>query len=86
MLKNSILAGFAAIAITAAGSVAAPTEAQASGRVAGAFLGGLVAGAIINHATRPVYAAPVQQCWWQNQLAGYDVYGRAVYQRVQVCQ
>ena len=88
--RNFAIAGAAGIAMIAAGSVAAPTEAHAGGKAAAAFVGGLVAGTIISHATRPAYGSTVvytapRVCTWQNRFAGYDVYGRAVYQRVQVC-
>lgn len=89
--RNIAIAGAAGIAMIAAGSMAAPTEAQAGGKIAGAIVGGLVAGAIIGHvASRPAYATPVYgyapvHCTWQNHFKGYDVYGRAVYHRVKVC-
>ena len=87
-IRNTIIAGAAGIAMIAAGSVAAPSQAQAGGKLVGALIGGVVAGAIIGAATRPVYAAPAYgtvYCSWQNQFKGYDAYGRAVYHRVQVC-
>ena len=87
-IRNTIIAGAAGVAMIAAGSVAAPTEAHAS-KLGAAIFGGIVAGAIIGAATRPAYAAPVYGytpvCSWQNQFKGYDGYGRAVYHRVQVC-
>jgi hypothetical protein len=56
---NSAIAGAAALAMVAVGSLSAPVEAKANDRVAGALVGGLVAGAIIGSAVRPVYGAPV---------------------------
>jgi hypothetical protein len=91
-IRNFTIAGAAGIAMIAAGSLATPTQAHAGGKhIAGAIIGGLVAGAIIGAASRPAYAQPsygvVYQptCTWQNQFQGYNGYGQAVYQRVQVC-
>ena len=42
-LRNSVIAGAAAVAMVATGSLAAPTEAQAgNGKLVGAFLGGYI--------------------------------------------
>lgn len=82
--RKTMIAGAAGIAMIAAGSVAAPTDANANGKLVGALIGGAVVGAIIGAASQPAYAAPVY-CSWQDQFKGYDAYGRAVYHRVQVC-
>ena len=90
--RNYAIAGAAGLAIIAAGAVAAPTQAEAKGKHWGAFGVGVVAGVALSHATRPIHASPVivghvpvRTCTIQNQFRGYDVYGRAVYARVQVC-
>ena len=57
-IRNWAITGVAALAMVA-GSLAAPVEAKANDKVAGALFGGLVAGAIIGSVARPVYAAPV---------------------------
>jgi hypothetical protein len=91
-IRTSAIAFTAAIAMTAASSLAAPQQAHANN--GGAFVGGLVAGAIIGTAlTRPVYAAPaygvvyapVQHCWYQKEFVGYNYKGQKMYQKVQVC-
>ena len=88
-IRNFAIAAIAGTAMIATGAIAAPTQAHASGKIAGAIFGGIVAGALIGAATRPVYAQPqvvyTPVCTWQNQFAGYNAYGQAVYHRVQVC-
>jgi hypothetical protein len=96
-IRRTAIAGLAAIAFVAAGSLANTTEAHAGGKhVAGALLGGIVVGALIGAATQPVYAQPSYgvtyaqpvyqpRCWKENQFAGYNGYGQPVYQRVRVC-
>ena len=83
--KKTVIAGMAAVALVAAGSVTNPTEAQAGGKLAAGILGGLVVGGIIAAATQPTYAAPVYTCTYQTVFKGYNAYGQAVYQQVQVC-
>ncbi|MGI9401840.1 MAG: hypothetical protein ACR2O0_11335, partial [Rhizobiaceae bacterium] len=56
-IRNTAIAGFAAVAMIAAGSVAAPSQAHA-GNFGAAVLGGIVAGGLIAATARPVYAAP----------------------------
>ena len=56
--RNSAIAGLAAIAFVAAGSLATPDEANANGKVAAALIGGALLGGLIASQT-PVYAAPV---------------------------
>lgn len=56
-LRGTAIAGFAAIAITAAGAIAAPSQAQANDKAIAAFVGGLVLGGIA--ANSHVYGAPV---------------------------
>ncbi|MEZ5800932.1 MAG: hypothetical protein R3D29_11315 [Nitratireductor sp.] len=52
-LRNLTIAGFAAFAMIAGSSLAAPTEAHAGGKhIGAAILGGIVAGAIIGGASR----------------------------------
>jgi len=85
-LRNVTIAGVAGFAMIAAGSVAAPTQANANGW--GAALVGIgVATAIVAATTpHPVYAAPVYRaCTYQDVLVGYDKYGRPVIQRNRVC-
>ena len=92
-LRNLTIAGFAAFAMIAGSSLAAPTEAHAGGKhIGAAILGGIVAGAIIGGASRayaqPSYGVvytPQPRCWKETQFTGYDGYGREVYQRVTVC-
>ena len=61
-LRSPVIAGLAAIAITAAGAVATPGEAKANDRAIAAFVGGLVLGGIAANAYAhggPVYGTPV---------------------------
>jgi len=80
------VAGLAASAMMAA-TFTAPTQAHAGGKeIAGAIVGGIVLGAMINHAAnaQPHYVVQ-QKCWKENQFVGYDQWGRQVFQRVTVC-
>lgn len=89
-LRTSAIAGLAAIAFVAAGSLATPTEAQAGGKAAAAFVGGLVLGGIAANAAygAPVYyGAPAYYgptCHWQKQKV-YTPYGYPVWKKVKVC-
>ncbi|GIL00307.1 MAG: hypothetical protein BroJett030_02060 [Alphaproteobacteria bacterium] len=89
--RNSAIAGLAAIAFVAAGSLAAPDEANANGKVAAALIGGALLGGLIASQT-PVYAAPVypapvvyQTCYWQKQQVWYPNPGYYAWQNVKVC-
>jgi hypothetical protein len=91
-IRNTAIALTATTAFIVAGSLGTASQAHAGGKVGAALLGGFVAGALITAATRPVYAAPSYgvvyhqpRCWNENQFAGYDIYGNAVYQTVRVC-
>ncbi|WP_163267948.1 hypothetical protein [Chelativorans alearense] len=99
-LHTAAVTGFAAIALTAASSLAMPTTAQAIDPVTGAAIGGAAAGLILGGAAShhhdrttvysapPAYAAPVvveRQCYYATQRI-YDPYeGDYDYQRVRVC-
>ncbi|MFZ1814249.1 MAG: hypothetical protein WBO55_05680 [Rhizobiaceae bacterium] len=57
--RKTAIAAIAALALIGAGSVVAPTQAQAGDKhVAGALIGGLVLGAIIGSHAQPGYAQP----------------------------
>ncbi|MGI9402200.1 MAG: hypothetical protein ACR2O0_13170 [Rhizobiaceae bacterium] len=84
-LRNSVIAGAAAVAMVATGSLAAPTEAQAgNGKLVGAFLGGAALGFIAG--ARPVYGAPYYGgCTWQSQKVWDPYLGYHVWRKVKVC-
>jgi hypothetical protein len=87
-LRNGAVAGLAAVAIVSAGSLAAPTQAHANGKIAAALLGGALFGAIVA-SQRPAYGAPVYYaptCWWQTQQVWHPYGGYYTLQKVQVCQ
>lgn len=90
-IRNTAIAGFAAIAFVAAGSLAAPTEAHAGGKAAAAFIGGLVLGGIAAHHAYPAYGAPAYgvyygpTCHWQKQKVWDPYYGYYTWQKVKVC-
>lgn len=84
-LRNSFIAGAAALAMVATGSLAAPSEAQAgNGKVFGAFLGGAVLGGLIA-STAPAYGAPYYGCQWQSQKVWDPYLGYHVWRKVKVC-
>lgn len=58
-IRNAMVAAAAAVAVVAAGSIAAPVEARANDAFVGGLVGGLVGGAIAGSFARPVYGAPV---------------------------
>jgi hypothetical protein len=84
------VAGLAGVAMIAASSVVAPSQAEAKHNllVAGAI--GLGLGLALS---KPVYGGPVvygapvyQSCWWQKQFTGYyNQWGQPIYQNVKVC-
>lgn len=78
-IRNGMIAGATAFALLAAGSVTAPVEAKADDRVAGALLGGFVAGAVVGSLARPVYAAPVFAAPVYRPLYRRPVYAAPVY-------
>ncbi len=96
-IRKGAIAAIAAVALTAAGAVTAPNEAQASGKVAAAVIGGLLIGGLIASHARPVYAAPrygvtYQQphyygprCHWERQRVWNPYRGHWSKHKVKVC-
>ena len=91
VIRNSIIAGTAAIAMVAAGSLAAPNEAQAKN---GKYLGALAVGAFIGGAlvANGGYYGPgyghsygYPPCYWQKQKVWDPYVGYYVWQKVKVC-
>ena len=80
--RKAAIAGVAAIAMLAAGSVAAPSQAQA-GNLVGALIGGAIIGAVVGSVATA--HARTYSCWYENQFVGYDQWNRQVFQKVQVC-
>ena len=78
--RKAAIAGAAAIAMLATGSIAAPSQAQANNLV-GALIGGAIVGAVVGSIA---HARP-RSCWYENQFVGYDQWNRQVFQKVQVC-
>ncbi|MEC9344142.1 MAG: hypothetical protein VYD64_09900 [Pseudomonadota bacterium] len=87
-IRTTAIAGFAAVAMIAAGSLAASTEAHAGGKAAAAFFGGLVLGGIAagaahgNYYGTPVYYGP--RCHWQKHKV-WTPHGYPVWRKVRVC-
>lgn len=89
IVRNSIIAGTAAVALIAAGSLAAPNEAQAKG---GKYLGALAVGAFIGAglASHGYYGPGygygyTTPCYWQKQKVWDPYVGYYVWQKVKVC-
>lgn len=71
-IRKTAIAAAASFALVGAGAIAAPQQAHANGKVAGALVGGLVLGAILGAHSRPVYAAPsygvrYPRCHWERR-------------------
>jgi hypothetical protein len=83
------VAGLAGVAMIAATSVVAPSQAEAKHNLLAAGALGFVLGAGLASQAYggPVYGAPVyQSCWWQKQFTGYyNAYGQPIYHNVKVC-
>ena len=83
-IRTTAIAGFAAVAMVAAGSLAAPTEAHANGKVAAAIVGGLIANAHAHHrGNYGVVYGP--RCHWEKRKVWNPYYGHRVWQKVKVC-
>jgi hypothetical protein len=92
MIRKTAIAGAAAIAMVATGSIAAPSEAHANGKAVAAFVGGALLGGFLASQTpvyaAPVYAAPVYYgptCTWQKQQVVNPYTGLWTWQNVKVC-
>lgn len=88
-IRNVAIAAVAGIAFVAAGSIGAPSEAHANGKVAAALIGGALLGGFIASQTAPVYGAPVYYaptCFWQTQKVWHPYGGYYTLQKVKVCQ
>ncbi|MCB1451154.1 MAG: hypothetical protein KDJ67_13710 [Nitratireductor sp.] len=88
-IRNTAIAGFAAVAMLAAGSLAAPTQAHAGGKAAAAFIGGLVVGGLVGsaHAHHRGHYGVVYgpRCHWEKRKVWNPYYGHRVWQKVKVC-
>jgi len=87
MIRKTVIAGAAAIAMVAAGSIAAPSQAHANNKAVAAFVGGALLGGFLASQT-PVYATPVYvqpTCRWQQQQVVNPYTGLWTWQTVKVC-
>ena len=91
-LRTAAVTGLAAVALTAAGSVALPTQSQAIEPVTTAIIGGLIAGVVVggaaHHRDRTVVyeSRPIErQCHYATERV-YDPYqGDYDYRKVRIC-
>lgn len=88
-IRNTAFAGAAAIAMVAAGSLAAPTHAHANGKVVAGIVGGLAVGAFLGAAAHAhPYGYPAyygSPCHFEKRKVWNPAYGYYTWQTVKVC-